>query len=552
MPSFQTDNLFRLIKTMTKSEKRSFKLYVNRIGGAETAKFIQLFDVLDKQKTYDEESIFIKIPSIKRSQLSNLKRHLYKQMLTSLRLIHISKNVDIEIREQIDFAKILYGKGLYLQSLKILDRVKSIAINNHQDLLHLEILEFIKIIEGRHITNSIENRADELAQESANRTKILSRTTQLSNLTLKLYGYYLRFGHVKDKQGAYAVEGIFKANLPDVNPLNLTFFEKVYLYKAYVWYYNILQNFPLFYRYTQKLVDLFDANPDMKVQERDIYMRALNNLLTALFYTTYYPKFTATLSQFEEFIADNQKSFNTNTEIQAFLYIYTAKINKHFIEGSFSEGLKLVPELKNQLKKFAPYLDHHRILIFQYKIACMYFGSGDNGSAIDYLNEIIYFKAGQLRTDIQCYARILHLIAHYELGHVNLLEYLVKSVYRFLAKMEDLNAVQKEILRFLRRELYSNPERQHKAFINLKNNLSKLRQQDYAGRSFLYLDISAWLQSKIEGRTVEEVSRENFLKGKRDWKLRIKNEKLRIKSKDFGQLFRVIILYFCSKLQRMH
>ena len=58
MASAQTDNLFRLIKTMTKSEKRSFKLYVNRIGGTETAKFIQLFDVLDKQKAYDEGKHF--------------------------------------------------------------------------------------------------------------------------------------------------------------------------------------------------------------------------------------------------------------------------------------------------------------------------------------------------------------------------------------------------------------------------------------------------------------------------------------------------------------
>ena len=93
MPSNQTDNLFKLINTMSKAEKRSFKLYVNRIQGSETAKFIQLFDVLDKQKKYDEDLIFQKVPEIKKTQLSNLKRHLYKQLLTSLRLIHISKNI---------------------------------------------------------------------------------------------------------------------------------------------------------------------------------------------------------------------------------------------------------------------------------------------------------------------------------------------------------------------------------------------------------------------------------------------------------------------------
>jgi hypothetical protein len=512
MASAQTDNLFRLIKTMTKSEKRSFKLYVNRIGGTETAKFIQLFDVLDKQKVYDEESIFQKIPTMKRTQLSNLKRHLYKQLLTSLRLIHIAKNVDIEIREQIDFAKILYGKGLFFQSLKILDRVKTMAFNHHQDLLHLEILETIKMIESRHITRSIENRAELLAEESGKRTKILARTNQLSNLSLKLYGFYLKIGHVKDEKGAYLVDKLFKSNLPDFDPEALTFFEKIYLYESYVWYFTILQNFPMHYRYSAKWVELFEENPEMKQKEKDLYMRGVNNLLSSLFFTQQHERFETNLNKLETFVSQHEKNFNTNTRVHAFLYTSTARINKHFIEGSFTEGLRLIPELEKQLNEFKGFFDPHRLLVFHYKIACMYFGSGDNGKAIDHLNEIINFKAGNLRTDIQCYARILHLIAHYELGHQNLLDYLVKSVYRFLAKMQDLNAVQKEILKFLRRELYSSPDRLEKAFKILRADLDRLKEEPYEGRSSLYLDISAWLESKISGKTVEEVSQENFRK----------------------------------------
>ncbi len=58
-------------------------------------------------------------------------------------------------------------------------------------------------------------------------------------------------------------------------------------------------------------------------------------------------------------------------------------------------------------------MDQHRVLVFYYKIACLYFGSGDNNNAIVYLNKIIQLRIGNLRADIQCFARILHLIAHY-------------------------------------------------------------------------------------------------------------------------------------------
>ncbi len=70
-------------------------------------------------KVYDER-IILKSGIVKKQQLSNLKAHLYKQILISLRLNPSHQNIRVQIREQLDFATILYQKGLYKQSLKIL------------------------------------------------------------------------------------------------------------------------------------------------------------------------------------------------------------------------------------------------------------------------------------------------------------------------------------------------------------------------------------------------------------------------------------------------
>ncbi|MCB0260334.1 MAG: hypothetical protein KDE62_11550, partial [Calditrichaeota bacterium] len=132
MFSTQKDQLFSLIKSLTKAEKRSFKLYANRFQSGTDSKFIQLFDVIDRLAEYDEQEVLKRLPEVKKRHLPNLKRHLYKQVLTSLRLIYIQKNIDIQIREQLDFARILYGKGMYMQSLRMLDRIKKIAVDHHQ------------------------------------------------------------------------------------------------------------------------------------------------------------------------------------------------------------------------------------------------------------------------------------------------------------------------------------------------------------------------------------------------------------------------------------
>jgi hypothetical protein len=112
-----TDHLFKLIKSLTKAEKRNFKLYVKRLGDNENVKFLKLFDIIDKLPDYFEDEILKKAPEIKPSQLPNLKANLTKNLLTSLRLMAQHNDIDIMMRQQLDYAKILYNKALYRQSI---------------------------------------------------------------------------------------------------------------------------------------------------------------------------------------------------------------------------------------------------------------------------------------------------------------------------------------------------------------------------------------------------------------------------------------------------
>jgi hypothetical protein len=132
MPNRSADALFQLVHSLERAEKRNFKLYMTRNSASGNLKVIQLFDALDKMRDYDELVLLTKNPSIQKQQLSNLKGHLYQEILVSLRLLKQESNIDLQLHEQLDFARILYNKGLYLQSLKILDRVKELAKTNNQ------------------------------------------------------------------------------------------------------------------------------------------------------------------------------------------------------------------------------------------------------------------------------------------------------------------------------------------------------------------------------------------------------------------------------------
>ena len=132
MSNRSTDALFQLVKSLEKSEKRNFKLFVKRNSSTEDLKIIQLFDALDKMNEYNEKQILKKAKSIQKQQLSNIQANLYKQVLASLRIIRDENNIEIQLHEQMDYARILYNKGLYIQTLKVLDKLKELARAYHQ------------------------------------------------------------------------------------------------------------------------------------------------------------------------------------------------------------------------------------------------------------------------------------------------------------------------------------------------------------------------------------------------------------------------------------
>ena len=64
MANRSADILYQLVRSLEKSEKRHFKLYIKRSSAKEDLKIIQLFDALDKLPEYDEKLLLKKLPFV--------------------------------------------------------------------------------------------------------------------------------------------------------------------------------------------------------------------------------------------------------------------------------------------------------------------------------------------------------------------------------------------------------------------------------------------------------------------------------------------------------
>lgn len=515
MPISNSEQLFGLIQSLSKSEKRSFKLYAQRSHNQSTSKFVQLFDILDSMDHYDEELIVKKSGHIRKSQLPNLKRHLYTQIMKALRNIHIDKELDIQIREQLDFARILYGKGLYMQSLKILNRVKNVARDAHQNVLYFEILEFEKRIEEKHITRSrsIDGKMEDLIATSDHANELINLESALTNLKLKIHGLYIKGGHAKNEKEAEQVFQYFEDNKPDIPYGSLSFFEKVYWHQCYVWLYYILLDFEQCLIHARKWSDYFHDDPMMAGINPDLYMRGIHYVMTACFHLNKEEEYWKYLQLLDEFFENEHDNFNQTTAIIYFLYSNFGKMDLANLNGRYDKNAALIPVIEKKLAHYAAHLDNHRVMQFYYKFAWTYFARGDFDQAIEYLHKILNLNVKHLREDIQCYSWLLFILSHFEEKNFALLTHLIKSATKFFKKMKEKNKVQQILIQFVRTQLRSNQTLSKDTYRALIDDLNHYSKDSYEGKALLYLDAKMWAKSKLRGTTIEAMKQDQVETG---------------------------------------
>ena len=492
----KSQQIIRLVNTLTKGEKRNFKILASKIGRKDK-NYVILFDWIEKKGTLDVEAFLKKNPSIKKAQIPNLKNNLFKQILRSIREISKESYEEIKTREFFDFAKILYSKGDYASALTYLEKAKKLGARIKKSTLIYLATDFEKQIESQHITGSMNRKALHLAEYSTALISEIQLTNELSNLSLLLYGRYLKKGFARNQRDEGLLTEFFYDQLPKFDLRDLGYEQKLHLFQSYVWYHYMLRNYAENFKYALKWLYLFKEYPEMKDIDKTHYLRAFHNVLTALFSANKSEKFLLYFDKLVE-IESNEHLHWLANEIAMFqLFKMIHSINKIFLCVEYEEVGEDLEKYQVVLEKNLYDWDISRMVVFYYKLACVHFGRTDYEKTLYWLNKIINEHLTDTKEDIQCYARILNLITHYELGNQLHISYQIISTFRFLLKMKQLGTVQRAIFNFLRRSVKFDRNKMDEEFKRLKEQLEEIMQNVYERKSFLYLDLLSWLDSRI-------------------------------------------------------
>ncbi len=504
----RSDKLYNLIKSMKPSEKRYFKLWVKADKGGTNPKFLQLFDQIEGQNQYDEALIEKGASYLTKGQLPNLKASLYTKILTSLKYYNITSSPDMQTRELVDHAQLLFDRSLYQQCDDLLNKALVMAQKTANLELQLVILKWKKNVISQTVGRGNMDRANTIIDQVRIVNNRINNINTFTNLQLQLNARYLKSGFIRNEEEYNSIRDIFDSNLPDIKEEELSLAEKSNLYSLYIDFYFYIQDFMSGYNYAKKWVNLF-ANKALIYANLETYIKALNSLMIAQARISAYDEFKKSTRILRNLRNLPAIQINENISLKLFKYTYVHKFNGLFMIGDFSHGVHLMEKIKPRIDEYILRLDGHSRLIMYYKIACLYIGDSNYAEALGWLNRIINTEQSLMREDIHGFSRILSLICHYELGHTDIIDYHVRSTYRFLMKRENLQQYHKYILNFLKHLSDNISEAEMLAeFKKLRHQLIPLETNPYEKRAFIYFDIISWLEGKIQNRPVQDIIKE--------------------------------------------
>lgn len=510
MSKDRSDHLYMLIKSMRKAEKRYFKVF-----NGNDSKYIRLFDAMDGLSGFDEEHLLKNNKWIVSTQFSNLKAHLYKKVLHSLRNYASANHEDISIRENIDYIQVLFDRSLYAQAMQLIQKVKkSIKSSSKENLeLSLEVLKWERNLLPYTLGKNNLKRVNQIIKEADEINEKILRIHKLTNLSVELNALYLKTGYIRDKTDYDKVHEIFTSKLPEIDPEQLSFGEKLVWYEIHVSYYNFLQDLDSSHEVATKWIALYQDIPnDSSLFEN--YLKGLNHLLTTQSRLGHHKDFKQTQRKLKSLFKSPLIAINENLRIRLAKYAYAHQFNGYFMRGDFAMGVEMLKRIESRLERYLEFLDKHSELVLFYKITCLYFGNGNHSEALKWINRILNSDYQDIREDVHSFARILNLITHYELGNTDVIEYYLRSTYRFLLKKDDLHLFQQTILSFIKNlSKISTDEELMEKFRDLRDQMILLSESKYDKRAFVYFDIISWLESKIEKRPVGEVIMEKVVVG---------------------------------------
>ena len=471
MAADNTDELFQLIKALSKSEKKFFTQYVNLYEKGSSPLYLQVFNFLNEEPDYSEERLFKKFRDKTFKKNYPVTKHYLKQLI-----IKTLRHGDLTIREDRDLMvylldiKRLMAKGLIPMAKKMLEKLKAEAYEAEKlsDVIHMITMQRGLISMG-HYRNQPEVTLDTLDAEEDQLFESIKQMRHIMNASIKLHGLMLHENGELPDENLKQIEQLGKLSyLNNVDALTSVKAKHSTL-QFWTLYYCALGDYKQYYDYANRKLE-FVKSEKLPVTVSNWLVVAYNHFLAASLLAGKFEGFEDKLKFLEDMELKSQ--FHDSDRFQT-VSIYS--LLYYILHNDDEKILKYIEYSQEGLVRLAPFL--HRTFTYTLRtiIAYSYLKVGKLDECMKEVNELMALTSGETRRDFVGHVKIINLMLRYRMREYTYLSYLTKNTYRFFVSYLYATPVHKFVIAYLKDSMKAKGRKQLEELnIKASTHLKKL------------------------------------------------------------------------------
>lgn len=494
-------DLYYLIQSLSKAEKRNFKLFVEA-NNDKGAIYIDLFDAIDQQKDkYDEARIVKKIKDLQPAQLSNQKNYLYKQIIKSIRFFQ--NDTSSEIEELLFKMKFLYSKGLFDQCKKYLNKITKISIAKEKFDILLETLQW-----ERHLLQQepySEKRSRKLNEVYTKEQETLAKQKNIVDFQALSANFnnFLLAKSQKDQNAQKEIEKIVQSPLLSNPEKALTNHARFFFYNINAVYYYSKGDLKKSHEFFRANMLQMKSSEESKKENIIGYLSVLNNYASICSTLKKYQALEEVIIEMKSLLQDTSLKLSEKAEIGIFIRAYGQELIWYNNTAQVDKAKKLVEEIETELKKYKSKIEAKHLVMIHYHIFLYHFLTQSYAIGQKWLNNVLSETKSDTFQELNKVALILNMINQFELSNRDLIGYFYTSIQRHQQKEKLFSDFEMSLADSIRKinKIGYLPD-QRKAFAELKNKHENNIDKEVMLR---YFDILSWLEAKAENISFAKV-----------------------------------------------
>jgi hypothetical protein len=398
----------------------------------------------------------------------------------------------------INKARILYNKALFDQFFQMIKRTKELCLKYERFSSYLQLLEMEKVVIIKKISTDIDETR--LFEEEITILNKIRNLMEYHQLVSRLTGLFRMKGRAREDSTLKLIEVLKESHvmMSPARAASVVALERYYFVHQLTA--DLLGDFKTMHGYAGKRLELIIDNP-FPFQDQLFNYKQDILLYMILLILRIEPEAGGNEQELRQKYLNMLKEHTGNTEIDRinlFLIESILKLSESAKYTDFKSVKDTINNIVERLNKNRGKLDSNYEILIYNLIAKTCVNFGEYKEANLYLNILLNLPQLSVRKDIELYARMLNLLVHYELGNYDLLEYLIKSTYRFLINMKNVFGFEKAVINFLRKLSSVNTDKQLLENLELlKSEMQMLQNNPLEKNAMLYFDFPSWIDKKI-------------------------------------------------------